>query len=569
MKIRIVLSTLFTSFLLAANLSAQQPTFEWARQMGGNGDDRAMSVSTDVHGNIYTTGFFTKTADFGTGPGTVSLTSNGDTDVFVQKLDADGNSLWVKQMGGNSMDKGMSITTDAFGNVYTIGSFFETVDFDPGTGVANLISIGKYDVFIQKLDDNGNFIWVKQWSGTNNVWGRSIATDAEGNIFITGYFQDRIDFGSGVGSANLTSAGGNDVFIQKLDTEGNSLWVNQMGGTGYEEVHCISVDTKGNVYTTGNFYGTVDFGPGSGVANLTSTGDLNWFAQKHDSNGKLIWAKQSEGPGSCSGNSIATDIAGNVYTTGNFWGTVDFDPGPETANLTSAGRFDAFVQKLDANGNLIWVKQLGGAKDDEVGKSITTDAAGNVYTIGNFVGVVDFDPGAGTNNLTAKGYFTDIFIQKLDTDGNFIWVTQTGGAGIDNGQSITIDVQGNVIATGDFRETVDFDPGDGTTNLTSHRGDDIFVLKLSQTTVGITENTFTENIQVYPNPTSGNFAIKFETIQKDLSVRIMSISGQSLETRTFRNTDFVQLKLEQPGGIYLVEVLNEKGKSAGFRLIKR
>jgi hypothetical protein len=105
--------------------------------------------------------------------------------------------------------------------------------------------------------------------------------------------------------------------------------------------------------------------------------------------------------------------------------------------------------------------------------------------------------------------------------------------------------------------------------LVSKGNNDVFILKLSQTaTVGITQNTFTENIQIYPNPTTGNFFIKFETVQKDLSVRIMSISGQTIENRTFQNTDFVQLNLEQPNGIYLVELENGKGEKTVKRLIK-
>jgi hypothetical protein len=142
--------------------------------------------------------------------------------------------------------------------------------------------------------------------------------------------------------------------------------------------------------------------------------------------------------------------------------------------------------------------------------------------------------------------------------------------GFTNGRSLIADASGNIFCTGYFQNTTDFDPGSGVFNLVSDGGEDTFILKLSHSgTVGITENNIAENIKVYPNPTSGNFAIKFETIQKELSVRIMSIAGQILETRKFQNTDFVQLKLEQPNGFYLVELQNEKGNKTGFRLVKK
>ena len=169
----------------------------------------------------------------------------------------------------------------------------------------------------------------------------------------------------------------------------------------------------------------------------------------------------------------------------------------------------------------------------------------------------------------------DMFILKLDTDGNFVYAnsfgaTPDGYSGETVGNSLIADASGNIFCTGSFQNTTDFNPGSGVFNLVSNGRDDIFILKLSYTaTVGIPQNTFTENIQVYPNPTTGNFAIKFETIQNDLSIRIISISGQTIETKTFQNTDFVQLKLEQPNGIYIVDVLNEKRKRAEFRLIKK
>jgi hypothetical protein len=160
---------------------------------------------------------------------------------------------------------------DANSNIYTAGIFWETVDFDPGTGINNLTAAGSGDVFVSKLDSNGNFVWAKKMGGATFENGFSIDTDAFGNVFTTGIFQETVDFDPGVGIYNLTSAGFYDVFISKLKTNGDFVWAKSVGGTNWDSGNAIAVDISGNVYTTGFFQETVDFDPGAGVVNLTSS----------------------------------------------------------------------------------------------------------------------------------------------------------------------------------------------------------------------------------------------------------------------------------------------------------
>ena len=243
--------------------------------------------------------------------------------------------------------------------------------------------------------------------------------------------------------------------------QANFEWAKAYGGTFFDYGNSITVDNSGNVYTTGSFVGTADFDPGAGTFNLTSAGGTDVFIQKLDASGNLLWAKAFGGTSTDQSNSITVDASGNVYATGNFKGTVDFDPGAGTFNLTSAGSYDDFfVQKLDASGNFLWAKAFGGTSTDQ-SNSITVDASGNVYTTGSFGYTVDFDPGAGTFNLTSAGG-ADVFIQKLDASGNFIWAKAFGGTSTDQSNSITVDASGNVYTTGGFGNTVDFDPGAGT-----------------------------------------------------------------------------------------------------------
>jgi hypothetical protein len=390
----------------------------WAKSFGGDYAIWSNSIAVDSSGNVYTAGYFIGTADFDPGPGTtnlitVSAPSVFNYDVFVSKLDSSGNFIWAKSFGGSSLDWGTAIAVDNSGNVYTTGFFEGTADFDPGIGVTNLTAVDYEDAFVSKLDSTGALIWAKSFGAWGTSFGErdiSITVDTSGNVYTTGYFQGTVDFDPGAGTTNLTSAGGNDIFVSKLDSSGNLVWAKGFGGTTYEQGFSISVDNSGNVYTTGDFAGTADFDPGVGVTNLTAIGFADAFVSKLDSTGALIWAK---GFGLANtytyGSAIAVDSSGNIYTTGGNEILI-IDPFSLNPNF--------FVSKLNSSGALLWEKSYGGSGLD-YGNSIAVDNSGNVYTTGLFVGTVDFDPGVGTSNFTSAG-FNDAFVLKLSPSGEDI-----------------------------------------------------------------------------------------------------------------------------------------------------
>ncbi|MCE9621425.1 MAG: SBBP repeat-containing protein [Actinomycetia bacterium] len=407
-----LLVLLIGGWVTAPTADAADGDFVWAVQLGGaTGAALSRSVAVDADSNVYTTGTFNGTADFDPGAGVDNLTSAGNNDVFVSKLDADGDFVWARQIGGTNGDEGYSVAVDADGNVYTTGWFSGTTDFDPGAGVFNLTSVASTDVFISKLDADGDFVWARQFGTAQSDVGYSVAVDADGNVYTTGLFAGTADFDPGAGVFNLTSAGIFDVFVSKLDTNGDFVWARQIGSTSSDIGRSVAVDADGNVYTTGYFAETADFDPGAGVFNLTSAGIVDVFVSKLDTNGDFVWARHIGGTNGDFGVSGAVDADGNVYTTGLFSGTADFDPGAGVDNLTSAGDNDVFVSKLDTNGDFVWVHQLGGTDVDE-GYSVAVDADSNVYTTGRFSGTADFDPGVGVLNLTSIG-FIDGFVSKL------------------------------------------------------------------------------------------------------------------------------------------------------------
>lgn len=274
------------------------------------------------------------------------------------------------------------------------------------------------------------------------------------------------------------------IFFTKIFT-GNAqnldlAWAKRIGSSGNDIANSLVVDANGNTYTTGSFQGTVDFDPGPGTFNLTSSGLDDIFIVKLDALGNFIFALEMGGSNNDVANSIAVDMSGNIYSTGRFWGTADFDPGPGSFNLTSFGLNDVFISKLDPSGNFIWAKQMGGPNPDnlfDIGYSIAVDLNGNVFTTGAFSATADFDPGPGTYNLVCAGN-VDLFVSKLDPNGNFVWAIGVGGTAGEGGYGLKLDPNGNVYITGllgSESSGVDFDPGPGVAML---YGDGAFVYKL-------------------------------------------------------------------------------------------
>ncbi len=390
--------------------------FVWARQLGGTDSDGASGVALGLGagGDVYTVGVFDGTADFDPGPVTYNLTSAGSSDVFVSKLDSMGNFIWARRLGGTDSDSPGGVALDTSGSVYTAGSFRGTADFDPGAGTFNLTSTGTWDAFIVKLDSAGNLAWAKQLGGTDGDVAFGVALDAGGNVYTVGHFEETADFDPGPGTFDLTSVGYSDAFVSKLDSAGNFVWAKQLGGGSADHATGVALDAEGNVYIVGHFAGTADFDPGPDTFNMTAAGVTGFpevFVSKLDSAGNFVWAVQLGGTDSDFGSSVAVDAGSNVYTVGVFDGTADFDPGPVTYNLTSAGSSDMFVSKLNSAGAFVWAGQLGGTEYDSA-SSVAVDVGSNVYTVGGFPATADFDPGTGIYNLTPAGS-SDAFISKL------------------------------------------------------------------------------------------------------------------------------------------------------------
>lgn len=346
--------------------------FLWARSFGGVDYDSAHSVTTDPQGNVIVAGTFEGTVDFDPGPGTVELASAGPSSTFLVKLDSDGNFLWARaydqtifnyyphprairtDMDGNTfMAVGFEIlkispsgtlqwrrTLSGSGNsvavaptltneVYLAGTFSGTVDFVPGTHVEYHASLGGKDVFLLKLDGDGNFDSIITLGGTNNDDIISMAVDREGRPHLSGLFSGPVDFDPSPGVATVQGQNGGN-FIAKYSPNGSLIWVKGFGAEWSLGSYSsdIAIGNNNNVYITGTHSGSPDFDPGPGVATYPITFPGAQHIVKLNSQGNHLWSAVVDGS---VGTSVCIDPNERLLITGQPFGvTIDVDPGPGT-----------------------------------------------------------------------------------------------------------------------------------------------------------------------------------------------------------------------------------------------
>lgn len=516
---------------------------------------------------------------------------------------------WAIAAGGINNDEGQSIATDADGNVFVTGRFQSTsITF----GTTTLNNVGAFDFFLAKYDANGNVLWARGAGGTADDVGQSIATDVNGNVIVTGYFYSAsITFGT---TTLTNSSTADDMFVVKYDANGNVLWAQSEGGTGYEDGKGIATDANGNMFLTGHFSSpSVSFGTTTLTNPNSPAGEI--FIVKYDSDGNTLWAQTGgQSPLTEIVTGIVTDATGNVYLTGYFYASsVWFG----TVNLTkpSSSESDLYVVKYDPNGDVLWAKNEGGTGDD-VGNSIATDADGNVLVTGYFkspsmtfgmttlmnVGtstgslnafVLKYDSSGnpqwakgfggneaeiansittdangngyvtgqfnsasisfGTHVLTKPGstYYSDIFVVKYDPNGNDVWAKGVGGTDSETGFGIATDTNGDVFVTGYFYSpSITF----GTTTLTN-TGGSLFVAKLGNSTAGIDHVSYNSTIRLFPNPASSFLTVQADNNLNDATLKIYNSIGQVVKELKNISSPTITIALDNLAhGQYIVEL---------------
>jgi hypothetical protein len=435
----------------------------WSKGFGSTANDAGEAVAFDSSGNMYATGYFQGTVNFG--DNCSMLTSAGYEDVFVVKYSAGGTCQWSKDVGSSGNDFGYGIAVDSNDNVIVAGTIGGLANF--GGQTADLIQPG-FNIFAAKYAPDGTYQWARTFgspSGGNNK-AYAVAVDSSGNVALTGLFQNTIDFGGGP----MTSLTGYPSgYVLKLSSTGGYLW-----SKGFLNSHAwndagrgIAFDPNGNVVVTGNFSNTnlpttVDFGCG---ATAGAGGSEDMFLVKYSASGVCQWSNRYGDVNDQYGKGVAVDSTGNIIVTGQYRGTMDFGGGPLPTNLTPYPYL--FVAELTSAGNQVWAKPVS-ATTSNVGNGVAVDPSGTVAVTGYFIGTADF----GGGPLTSAGL--TVFVAKYSASGGYVWARAFAGTASNQGYGVAADRSGNVGATGYFQGSVNFGQG----SFTSAGGLDGFMLKL-------------------------------------------------------------------------------------------
>lgn len=454
------------------------------------------------------------------------------------------NYEWAKKMEGTE-SYGRGMVADKDGSIYVVGEIRDTVDFDPGPGIAllyPLYSSGGRGGFLAKYDANGNYLWAQRIIGGGIATADALALDTFGNIYVTGTFSGTYDVQTSSGTVELSTVVGTytwgsdafstDMFLMKFNSAGVCMWAGHMPAVpidpmmthGTSNGFSCAVDRTGNVYVTGIFTRTVDFNPGPGYDTLSAVSGTaignhsNLFVAKYDTDGNYVWAGNVGGSHYVQGKDIVVDTTGNedkLYLTGFLVGMADFDLGSSVANLGyDAPRVHAFLAKYDTSGMYLWANAIladsNSTTGPATGASLAVDTFGNILLTGFITGKYDFDPSIDTAMFTGLG--TCMYLAKYDSSGNYLWaqnVEQAPG-NLSEPRSLALDVTGNAYITGFFGyftgTVIDFDPSPDTTLLQTMGVLDMFVAKygtcgslLSAVSMATTGGSRAEAMVIMPN----------------------------------------------------------------------
>lgn len=422
----------------------------WAKRFGNTGGETATAIATDAEGNVFVVGYFDGSIDFGGGP----MQALGSADVFLVKLDPQGNHLWSRTFGGAGAHYSTGLAVDGEGSAVITGTSLGAVDFGGGP----LVITAGFGAFVARFDASGGHVWSTIYGTTGNTVGAGVALDAAGSVHLTGTMDGSVDFGAGT----MSSAGGQDVFVAKLDASGAPQWSARYGDVADQYGSAIAVDGAGRVLLGGTFSGTLNVG----TAALTAEGADVFLAQL-DGSGAPLWAKRYGGASDQQLDGLTLDAGGNALVAVSFAGTIDWGGG---SVMTSAGGGDIALVQLDPSGAYRWGRQFSSTMPLQAG-GVAADSSKNPMLVGTFSGTVDF----GGGPLASAGG-PDFFVAKLDAAGGHQWSLRAGDPMEQAGTAVATDPQNDVLVTGYFYGTMNF--GNAGV-LTAAGSQDVFVAKLS------------------------------------------------------------------------------------------
>jgi len=542
-----LLLSAFATFIFQ---SIAQHTLDWAyaldQQSGGSS---SISIATDFQGNIVTVGTFEGQIDADPGLGSIPLSSNG-VDMILKKLDPQGNLIWVKRFEGSVRPFSVSVTTDLLGNIILCGRMGSVLDTDPGTGTEVFNSISNWDGFVIKLDSDGNFIWSQHFatSTNNEVVCQNLVTGSNNEIYLVGDFEGTVEFGT---SGTTLSANSQSNFVMRINANGSIEWINRYGLNTNNFCRAVTLRSNGNVLVGMNITGSATLTSGTVV---TALNNRDAFAVELDTDGNYVHHLQFQGDNDVTLQSVNEDYQGNLYLTGDFTGTVDFNPGTGVNEIQVEGVTDGFALKM-INDSLAWVKTFPAFNSSyQLTRPLTSvvDGYNNLYIGGGFSGTVDFDPGPDSIIYNAPTE-VDGFILQLSPDGHYLWSTRMWAGAISSYYSLALNDNNDLFTTGVFRLQMDLDPGSVSQIVTSSQ-DRFFIQKLNPPAVLSVSEISESSVSVYPNPSDGFINVAFDSLQESVRYEIYQLNGEIVDSGELRNAQEAYLELPERTGIYLLKL---------------
>lgn len=494
MKKHVLITLLLITSLVFTSVS--QVNYQWVKSIGGTSGETSFDITTDNQGFVYITGKLASldSVDFNPNGTTPIKLKVGLASCFIAKYDSIGNCIWAKNLQQGlpfGVSVGSAITTDNERSVYVAGVFGGNVDFDPSSGTASANSIlNGADVFIVKYDSLGNFKWVKTVGGSGEEFITDVVVDElNSGVYISGIFDsDTVVFSNTTDT--LFNKGEKDAFIARYGLNGILSWKHSVGGSLDDVITDIDADDY-YLVVTGAYEDTLIFNQtGTPPDTLLPSAGPSTFYGKYMLDGSYGWMQRI---GGALGGAVSTGVAienNNIHLTGVFFGIVEVDTNNTT--LASVGtNKNVFVNKYNIGGNLAWAKSISpenaNTENSATSTGIVVDEQDNVYVAGYFSGSVDFDP--SSNNLLnmSNGVASDFYFSKFTDAGTVVWAKTFGSDLVDTMVSIAIDSKNNIYLSGEYKDTVDFDPGSDVANRNSLGGnEDLFIAKYAQGTATIT-----------------------------------------------------------------------------------
>ncbi|MBP0612364.1 T9SS type A sorting domain-containing protein [Chryseobacterium sp. cx-311] len=589
---------LTTILLIILSIQIHSQEYQWIRTFGDVFADHASDVKTDSFGNIYLIGHFSHYPKFKPMEmGSVSLVETGveNGNLFGAKFNPNGQLIWAKNLGGTASNSNVmqnreinepKIILDPIGNLIVFARYDQGVDLDPGPNTYIIPPDSNYtrSWVMSKYDANGNFLSAKNFGGVGDIAIiiNNVKTDAAGNIYLAGMFRGTIDVDMSSNVYNITADQQYlDSFFMKMDSNANFIWVKHIENSGVDDrVLDIAVNNQ-YLYMTGDFSGNVDFNTGTAVNILQSNNSSKdaFLAKYSLLDGSYQWAVALGGNyNNDVGRTIETDELDNVYTTGVFRGSVDFDPSPMAAYILEPSSFvnnvtDLYVLKLDGAGNFGWVKTFFSSDGTYYHSKQDRDLVlknDNLFFTGNYIRQLRDRNNQPITNLSQSSNSNEIFIMRLNKiDGTVLGVKSIVGNQDEYGYAIHFDNANNMVLAGAFTGDIQ-DPFVANSLMTTGNGNtDAFVMKWNLDILLSTNdfNSVSTELKLSPNPASESINLNSDT--ELTKFKIFSTDGKLVYDKSLRgksvNIDIRHL----PAGVYLVQVINIENESQTIKFIKQ